>query len=153
MGTDFHSEPTALTGLRSIAALVQPFLFGLMFFGLFYAVAGAPDHNGYYSSHPEDAWAILIALGIGTGVSLFALPLVKRVRITHDALLVGNYLSEIRIPFEQINHVTNEGSVFGAAIRVHLASRTRFGTSIVFLPKSTSRYRITAGDVLTMMDR
>ncbi|HVZ37818.1 MAG TPA: hypothetical protein VHI13_00930 [Candidatus Kapabacteria bacterium] len=153
MRTDLHSEPTPLTGLRSIAALLQPFLFGLMFLGLFFAIVNPPDRNGYSAGHPEEAWMILIALGTGAGVSLFALPLVKRVRITHDALLVGNYLHEIRIPFEEINHVSNEGSVFGAAIRVHLASQTRFGTSITFLPKSTSHHRITAGDVLTLMDR
>jgi hypothetical protein len=69
----------------------------------------------------------------------FSLPL-KRVRMDDQALYVSNYLREIRVPFADVQEVTQRGWLNARWVTVMLWRESQLGRRIVFLPETSWRW-------------
>jgi hypothetical protein len=107
-------------------------MFGLGTFAMF---LGA--FRGTHNTAPPEAmkWSFLAAWIVGTAFIYWGCARLKRVRINESAIYVSNYRKEIRIPFDDIAHVTENRWINIHPVTVHFRSATAFGDRIVFIPK------------------
>ena len=76
---------------------------------------------------------VLVAVaGIFFGWSLLRL---KRVKIDKKYLYVSNYFSEIKVPLKYVDEVSENVWLNHRPIKVKFNISTKFGSSIVFMPK------------------
>ena len=93
--------------------------------------------RGTDNTAPPEAmkWSFLAVWIVGTAFIYWGCARLKRVRIDESAIYVSNYLKEIRIPFDDIAHVTENRWINIHPVTVHFRSATAFGDRIVFMPK------------------
>jgi hypothetical protein len=86
---------------------------------------------------PDDPrLGFLVAWIVGTLVILFVCAGLKRVRVDDKSMFVSNYVRELAIPLSEIVDVTEVRWINIHPVRVHFGHRTRFGNTIVFMPKA-----------------
>jgi hypothetical protein len=83
----------------------------------------------------EMKWLFLFAWLLGIATFSYIGFRVKRVRIDDEHLLISNYVREIRIPFRDLEEVTENRWWNHHPVTLHLRSESVFGTKIVFMPK------------------
>jgi hypothetical protein len=64
---------------------------------------------------------------------LFLAPL-KVVRTDDEAFFVSNYRREVRIPFSQVDKITDNPRLNTKAITIHVRTKTEFGRKVIFMP-------------------
>ena len=77
----------------------------------------------------------LVAWIIGAAFLLLGPARLKRVRADATNIYVSNYIRDVTIPLANICNVTENRLLNWHPVRVHFGEPTRFGTSIVFMPK------------------
>jgi hypothetical protein len=77
----------------------------------------------------------LVAWIVGTVFILLSTARLKRVRIDAHNIYVSNYVSEVAIPIANICDVTENRWLNWHPVTVHFREATRFGRSIVFMPR------------------
>jgi hypothetical protein len=80
-------------------------------------------------------WLFLFAWLLGIATFSYIGFRLKRVRIDDEHLLISNYVREIRIPFRDLEEVTENRWWNHHPVTLHLRSESVFGTKIVFMPK------------------
>ena len=75
----------------------------------------------------------LLLLGISAYVIWYNLRL-KKVTILSKSLLISNHIKEIKVPFSEINLVTESFWNNIHPVTIHLKTPTEFGSKIVFMP-------------------
>jgi len=61
----------------------------------------------------------------------------KRVRLDGDALLISNYVQEIRVPLADVTGVTENRFVNPRTISVTFRTPTAFGQRVMFIPRGS----------------
>jgi hypothetical protein len=90
------------------------------------------------AGNPPDEWIkllILVGLIAGSAFGIWFSMRLKRVQVDDEAIYVSNYLSEYRIPFIEISHITNNYLYRPQTVTIHLRNSSPFGNRIVFIPK------------------
>lgn len=64
---------------------------------------------------------------------LFLAPL-KVVRIDDKAFFVSSYRREVRIPFSEVDKITDNPRLNTKAITIHIRTKTEFGRKVMFMP-------------------
>ena len=72
---------------------------------------------------------------IVSGILLWFCGRIKRVQIDDDALYVSNYWSEVRIPYAEVNHISQSYMSGPMTITIHLRENSAFGDRVVFRPQ------------------
>ena len=107
--------------------------FGLGTLALFLEVLRGADNT---LPPPEMKWMFLVGWIAGTSFIFWACARLKRVRVEESAILVSNYLKEIRIPFDAIAAVTENRWLNIYLVTIHFRSATEFGDRIIFMPRT-----------------
>ena len=101
------------------------------------AFAGAvpiTDQNGDPAG-PNGKWGLLAATIGGAAFIYWGCIRLKRVQVDGTMLNVSNYLEEVAIPLRDIVEVTENRWINIHPVTIHFHSETRFGSSVVFMPK------------------
>ena len=83
---------------------------------------------------PRPDWGFAIALLIGFLMFYFLCFPLKSVEVDQDYLYVSNYIKTVRVPFSQIEEVTESRLINIHPVWVKFKTPTEFGTTIVFMP-------------------
>ena len=97
---------------------------------------------------PGPPWAFFAVWLLCFTVVLWTVARLKRVRLESGALLVSNYLREIRVPLTQVMRITQNRWLNGQPITIRFRVETPFGTRITFLPPSRFRLALWQEDPL-----
>jgi hypothetical protein len=84
---------------------------------------------------PSLRWVFLLAWLVGTAYLGWISMRLKRVQADEEAIYVSNYLSEVRIPLEDIDRITEFVWIDPATITIHLLHSSAFGLRVIFIPK------------------
>jgi len=80
---------------------------------------------------------LLLAWIAGTVLLWFSGMRLKRVRRVGSILRISNYRHEIAMPLSAVDRIEENRWIRGRPITVHFNRGTRFGTCIVFMPRTT----------------
>ncbi len=115
-----------------------PALFSLLWaavVGMLFLTPDAVEWNGAPGGTPPDAKWKMLGVGVpGLGYLVWACGGIVRVRLAGPELLLSNYFREIRVPAEQIEHVTRWWWARPGLVTVTFRERTPFGRRISFVP-------------------
>ncbi|HEY2895522.1 MAG TPA: hypothetical protein VGJ12_00180 [Gemmatimonadaceae bacterium] len=96
---------------------------------------GEVIYNGVKGAAPPFIGYELFAVWLaGSALILWFCMSLRRVRLTDDALLVSNYISEWRIPFAMIEGVSQDRWVNLRPITIRLCADVGCGRSVKFMP-------------------
>ncbi len=103
--------------------------------------------NGVPSAAPPGTSVFMWVVGT-VALAAFGWGL-KRVRVEGDALLISNYLREIRVPLADVLYVRRSFFPHAGGIRIGFRAPTPFGYEIVFIGRGEVDARARELDVLT----
>ena len=83
----------------------------------------------------EEQWKWLVAWIFGSVLIWWFCIRLKRVRMDDEALYISNYLVEIRVPLQNVVDISENRWVNSHPVTLKFQGKTRFGSSIVFMPK------------------
>jgi hypothetical protein len=131
------NERTISSDLTFLMKFVFPTIwitgFGMGTLGLFFGVF----HGQNDQAAPEFMrWQFLSLWIVGTIFLWWSCARLKKVRIGSDAIYVSNFRQQIRIPFGEIQEVTENRWLNSHPITISFRMATPFGNRIVFMPKS-----------------
>ncbi|HEY5038813.1 MAG TPA: hypothetical protein VIJ93_07065 [bacterium] len=95
-------------------------------------VKGSGFHDG---SPSEKQWQWLVAWIAGSILIWWFCIRLKMVRMDNEALYISNYLVEIRVPLQDVVDISENRWVNSHPVTLKFRGKTRFGSSIVFMPK------------------
>jgi hypothetical protein len=106
-------------------------IFGLGTVGLFVGVFHDRDGGGA----PEwMKWQFLAIWLLGSVFLCWSCGRLKKVRADSSAIYVSNYLTELRIPFNEIKDVTENRWIYMHPVTIHLRNASSFGSRVIFMP-------------------
>jgi hypothetical protein len=129
------NERTISSDLTFLMKFVFPTIwitgFGMGTLGLFFGGLHGRDNQ----APPEFMkWQFLFFFIAGSIFIWWACARLKKVRVAADAIHVSNFLQEIRIPFGEIQEVTENRWLNIHPITICFRTTTTFGDRIVFMP-------------------
>jgi hypothetical protein len=107
------------------------FVFGGYF--VFTGLTGHPLSRGHASA-PVAKWLLIAGWAVGGLVALKTSAGLKRVRMDGQGLVVSDYLSEIRVPFDEIRSVEENRWKKGRPVTITLGRPSLYGNKFTFLP-------------------
>ena len=106
------------------------FGFGTCFlwFGAVRGPNGVPTPDGM-------KWAFLVAWLAGSSFILWFCGRLQRVQVDDESIYVSNYWSEVRVPFTEVSHITENRWISPPTVIIHLRDLSPNGERIVFISK------------------
>ena len=90
------------------------------------------------AGHPPPAavgWQFMVMWMVGSLFIWWFCMRLKRVQMDDEVLYISNYLEEIRVPLKDVTGVSENRIVNSHPVTLKFGNKTRFGFSVVFVPK------------------